>query len=141
MAAKFKPGNFDLAVRRSSAGRGLFTESEIPKGACVIEYVGVPLTKAEEDASRSKYLFEITDTKTIDGKPRINKAGYINHSCRPNCEPEIHRGRVFILAKRRIKAGEELNYNYGKAYFDTFIKPYGCRCAKCAPKLAPARAR
>src|SRR5262245_1566870 len=112
--SKFTPGKFDLQVKRSSAGKGLYTNSAIPKGACGIEYVGVPLTKAEEDASRSKYLFEITDKKTIDGKPRINKAGYINHSCRPNCEPEIHKARVFILAKRAIKPGEELHYNYGK---------------------------
>ncbi len=129
---KFEPGDFKLIVRRSApgAGIGLFAGEDIPKGACIIEYVGRVISKEEETTSRSKYLFQVTKTKTIDGKPRINKAGYINHSCRPNCEVEIHKQRVFVLAKRAIKSGEELNYDYGKEYFDEHIKPIGCRCVK-----------
>lgn len=129
--SKFTPGKFDLKVRRSSAGLGLYTESLIPKGACIIEYKGRLISAAEEYTSRSKYLFEVSKTKTIDGKPKWNKAGYINHSCRPNAEPEISKGRVYILAKRAIKPGEELVYDYGKEYFNDHIKPYGCRCEKC----------
>ncbi|MGE0828560.1 MAG: SET domain-containing protein [Hyphomonadaceae bacterium] len=133
---KFTPGNFDLSVRRSYAGLGLVANEAIPKGACVIEYWGRQITKEEENTSRSKYLFAISDKKTIDGQDRKNIARYINHSCRPNCEPEIYRGRVFILAKRSIKAGEELCYDYGKEYFDAQIKPHGCRCVKCRPDLS-----
>ena len=139
------PGDFELVVKRSKTGLGLFTESEIPKGACVIEYTGVPITKEQEEKSRSKYLFEIHARKTIDGAPRWNTARYINHSCRANCEPNIHKGRAFIHAKRRIKPGEELNYDYGKAYFNQYLKEV-CRCPKCEPEKAakkanPAKAR
>ncbi len=133
----YTPGLFDLAVRRSTAGLGLFTNSAIPKGACVIEYVGRVLSKEEEYSSRSKYLFEVTKTKTIDGASRSNTARYINHSCRPNCEIRIRGGQVFVFAKRAIAAGEELSYDYESDYFDAYIKPKGCRCAKCsatAPK-------
>lgn len=129
---KFDPGGFDLRVKRSSAGLGLFAGENIPKGACVIEYVGRVVKGEEEYSSRSKYLFEVNSRLTIDGRPRINKAGYINHSCRPNCEIEIRKRRVFIMARRAIKAGEELTYDYGKEYIDEHIKPYGCRCLKCA---------
>ena len=129
---KYTPGDFDLVVRRSKTGLGLFAESEIPKGACIIEYVGVELTKQQEDASRSKYLFEIHARKTIDGAPRWNTARYINHSCRPNCEPNIHKARVYIHARRRIKPGEELNYDYGKNYFNQYLKGI-CACPKCKP--------
>jgi uncharacterized protein len=132
--SKFTPGDFDLRVRRSSAGLGLFTESAIPKGACIIEYVGREVSKEESETSKSKYLFEISKSKTIDGKPKWNKAGYINHSCRPNAESEITKGRVFILATRGIKPGEEITYDYGKEYVDEHIKPFGCKCAKCAEK-------
>ena len=124
-------GEHELVVRRSRTGLGLFTESEIPKGACVIEYLGVPLTKEEEDKSNSRYLFEISARKTIDGAPRWNTARYINHSCRPNCEPNIYKGRIYIHARRRIKAGEELNYDYGKNYFTQFLKGK-CLCPKCS---------
>lgn len=131
----YAPGDYDLAVRRSRTGLGLFTESEIPKGACVIEYEGVELTPEQEEKSRSKYLFEVHSRRTIDGSPRWNTARYINHSCRPNCEPSIYKGRVFIHARRRIKPGEELNYDYGKNYFNEYLKGI-CACAKCKPQRA-----
>jgi SET domain-containing protein len=133
----YRPGDFELVVRRSRTGLGLFTESEIPKGACVIEYTGVELTREQEDKSRSRYLFEIHSRKTIDGAPRWNTARYINHSCRPNCEPNIYKGRIYIHARRRIKPGEELSYDYGRNYFNEFLKGV-CACPKCKP--APRRA-
>jgi SET domain-containing protein len=135
----YKPGDFELVVRRSKTGLGLFAESEIPKGACVIEYVGIELKPGEDQTSRSKYLFEINARKTIDGTPRWNTARYINHSCRPNCEPNIYKGRVFIHARRKIKPGEELNYNYGKNYFDQYLKEI-CACPKCEAERAAAKA-
>lgn len=132
--SKFTVGDYDLRVKRSRAGLGLFTFSPIKKGACIIEYTGKLLTQKEEDESNSLYLFRISEKKTIDGRPRWNKAGYINHSCRPNCEIDIYRGHIWVMAKRNIKAGEELAYDYDKEYFDEYIKPKGCRCDKCLEK-------
>ncbi|MFZ1075474.1 MAG: SET domain-containing protein-lysine N-methyltransferase [Minisyncoccia bacterium] len=123
-----------LRVGRSSAGLGLYAMRPFKKGERIIEYFGREISKKEEYTSRSKYLFEVSSRKTIDGTTRKNTARYINHSCRPNCEPNIVRGRIFIDAIRGIKAGEELTYDYGKDYFDEHIKPHGCRCAKCRPK-------
>jgi SET domain-containing protein len=131
------PGNFQLSVHRSRAGLGLFADEPIPKGACVIEYTGRHLTDAEYDMSRSRYLFDLGDGKVLDGSPRWNRARYINHSCVPNCEPELHKRRVFIFALRDIAPGDELAYNYGKEYFDEFIGD-NCRCPKCMPDY-PAR--
>lgn len=136
----YTPGDFDLVVRRSHSGLGLFTESEIPKNSCVIEYTGVQITKEQEDKSNSKYLFEIHSRKTIDGSPRWNTARYINHSCRPNCEPNIYKGRVYIHAKRKIKPGEELSYDYGKNYFNHYLKGI-CRCPKCKPEKKKSATR
>lgn len=139
----YKPGDFELRVGRSATGLGLYADSPIPKGSCVIEYIGDEITKAQEHTSRSKYLFEINARKTIDGAPRWNTARYINHSCRPNCEPNIHKGRVFIHALRNIKPGEELSYDYGINYFNQYLKDV-CGCAKCKPtkeKAAAAKAR
>jgi SET domain-containing protein len=133
MASKYEPGGFALKVKRSSAGLGLFAGEAIPKGKCIIEYVGRVISKEEEYKSRSQYLFEVSKNKTIDGTARTNTARYINHSHRPNCEVEIHKARVFIFAKRNIKEGEELSYDYGKEFVDEHIKPKGCKCVKCAP--------
>jgi len=128
--SKYTPRGYRLSVRRSLAGKGLFTEEDIPKGMCIIEYTGRALGKKESDESTGKYLFEVNARKTIDGNIRSNLARYINHSCAPNCESIIAHNRVFIFSRTRIKAGAELNYDYGKEYFDEFIGPNGCRCEK-----------
>ena len=120
-------------VKRSIAGLGLFTTIPIAKGDLVIEYTGEKITEAEANRRGGKYLFELNDNWTIDGKGRENKARYLNHSCRPNCYPELDENeeRIFIFAKRNIKAGEELTYNYGKMYFDDLIGKDVCGCEKC----------
>jgi SET domain-containing protein len=133
----YEPGKFDLAVRRARAGLGLFAAGPIPKGACIIEYTGKLLTREEYQASNSRYLWDIGPGKTLDGSPRSNKARYINHSCKPNCEPDVYKRRVYIYARRDIQPGEELAYNYGKDYFDEYIGK-NCRCLKCMPE-APAK--
>ncbi|MEK7604622.1 MAG: SET domain-containing protein [Patescibacteria group bacterium] len=117
-----------VRVGRSSAGLGLFATRSFKKGERIIEYFGRVISKEEEYSSRSKYLFEIHSRKTIDGATRENIARYINHSCKPNCEPELVRGRIFIDAIKTIKPGDEFTYDYGEEYFDEHIKPKGCRC-------------
>jgi len=129
----FKPGKFDLRVKRSRAGLGLFTQSPIKKGECIIEYKGKQVPRSQQEYNNSKYLFWTGKHTMLDGATRANTARYINHSCRPNCEIDIHRGRVFVLARRTIKPGEELAYDYDTEYFDRYIKPHGCRCLKCKP--------
>lgn len=132
--SKFEPGDYILTPKRSNAGIGLFTQSEIPKGVCIIEYFGRTISSEEEYTSNSKYLFEINSKRTIDGAVKENIARYINHSCRPNAEPEIRKGRVFIMSKKKILPGEEIVYDYGKEYWEHHIKPKGCRCLKCTEK-------
>ncbi len=128
--SKYTPRGYALSVRRALAGKGLFAGEDIPKGICVIEYTGNVLMGRDAEGKGGKYLFEVSARKTIDGNVRSNSARYINHSCRPNCEAIVRRGRVFIFSRARINAGTELVYDYGKEYFDAFIKPNGCRCEK-----------
>ncbi len=128
---KYEPAGYTLLVKRSRTGLGLFAGEPISKGSCIIEYKGRVISKAEEYTINSQYLFEINSRKTIDGAARSNIARYINHSCRPNSEPIIRKGRVFIMARRNIKPGEEISYDYGKEFWNEYIKPKGCRCEKC----------
>ncbi|NIR47465.1 SET domain-containing protein [candidate division KSB1 bacterium] len=134
---------FALSVKRSRAGLGLYANEPIPKNSFVIEYFGKILSNEEADRRGGKYLFDISSRRTVDGSTWKNLARYINHSCRPNCEVEVKRGRIYIYAKRAIEPGEELGYDYGKEYVDEFIKPRGCRCNHCAvgsnASLVPAK--
>ncbi len=126
----------DFVVKRSSAGLGLYAGRDFKKDELVIEYTGEKISEAEAQRRGGRYLFELNDDWTLDGKARKHTARYINHSCAPNCRPELtdDETRVFIYAKRNIKAGEEFTYNYGKYYFDMMFGKDGCRCARCVER-------
>ena len=126
----------DLVVKRSSAGLGLYTNRAYKKGELVIEYTGEKISDAEAQKRGGKYLFELNDAWTLDGKERHHTARYINHSCKPNCYPELNddETQVFIYAKRALATGEECTYNYGKQYFDVMMGKDGCLCAPCVEK-------
>jgi uncharacterized protein len=124
---------FALRVGRSRTGLGVFAEEPIKRGVRIVEYTGRPLKPGEQYTSRSKYLFKISRTKTIDGAVKSNAAKYFNHSCEPNCRAENTGRRIFILSRRGIEPHEELTYNYGKEYFEQHINGKGCRCLKCEP--------
>jgi SET domain-containing protein len=131
-------------VGRSRTGLGLFATKEISKGEVIVEYLGRMLDcriKAHDDIE-NKYLFELNSRWTIDGSSRKNLARYANHSCRPNAESDVQprNRRVFIQAIKTIRPGDEITYDYGKDYFDSYLKPIGCKCTACEKKRAAARA-
>ena len=130
-------------IGRSRTGLGLFAAKPFKKGEYIVTYRGRRLRNAEADkleASGSRYMFEINSRWTIDGSSRWNVARYVNHSCRPNAEA-VGRGRgIAYVARKRIKPDEEITVDYGKNYFDAYIKKSGCRCPKCHEKRAVRRA-
>lgn len=120
-------------------GRGVYARCEIPDGTRIIEYVGEKITKAEawrrearrlERARRggdgSVYIFELNQRYDLDGGARRNIARLINHSCAPNCRAETIQGKIWILARRDIAAGEELTFDYGYGY--SLWEDHPCRC-------------
>ncbi len=125
-------------IKRGSAGLGLFAAVPFKKGDLIIEYTGEKISDAEAARRGGKYLFELNDDWTIDGKGRENTARYLNHACKPNCYPELdeHEEHIYIYAKRAIAVGEELTYHYGKDYFDILIGKDSCRCATCVERRA-----
>ena len=130
---------------RSSSGLGLRACRDFKKSERLVEYTGPKIRTKRAEERPNRYLFELDDQWMIDGSPRTNLARYINHSCDPNAEAvhDEEQNRIFIEAIRRIKAGDEITFDYGKEHFDAYIKPVGCKCAKCRNggrrKLAAAR--
>lgn len=125
---------FSLKVKKSATGKGLFSLDKIPKGSYIIEYIGKDIPKEQQEIVSGKYMFATGRGLMIDGNIPENPARYINHSCRPNCEARGPRGHVYIYSSRSIQPGEELTYDYGKEYFNEYIKPFGCKCVKCKSK-------
>ena len=121
-------------------GRGVFAARAIRKGETIIEYRGRRTSWEEaSDAAGGDgdpyhtFLFALDDGRVIDAGVRGNAARWINHSCAPNCKTyEDDRGRVYVAARRTIRAGEELSYDY-KLAIDGKVgvrmrRAYACRC-------------
>lgn len=138
-----KPRKVRLA-RSGVHGHGLFARVPLAKGEHVIEYVGERVTKAEAWRREQKrlarlaaggdgcvYVFELNQRHDIDGGVSWNLARRINHSCEPNCEVQVIRGRIWIVAVRPIATGEELAYDYGFDYADWREHPCRCGAATC----------
>lgn len=126
-------------IGRSLTGLGLFATRPIRKKSRIVEYKGPILdhdTALKVEARGNRYLFEVSKARTIDGTPRSNIARYANHSCNPNSEPVIWRGRVFIKALRNIKPGEEIVYDYGTDYLKNVIGRANCKCSRCRRRRA-----
>ena len=126
-------------IGRSITGFGLFATRPIKKKARITEYRGPILdyeTAQRAENRGNRYLFEVSKHRTIDGTPRYNVARYANHSCNPNAEPIVWRGRVFIKSLRNIKPGEEIVYDYGLDYLRNVIGRSNCRCSRCRRRRA-----
>ena len=124
-----------VCFRRSAIhGLGGFAKADIAAGTRAIEYVGEKITKAESlrrCESNNEYIFSLDDTHDLDGNVSRNPARFLNHSCDPNCEAKPDGGRIWIVARRGIRAGEEITFNYGYDLEDYREHPCRCGAAGC----------
>ncbi len=144
--AKRAPAASWVTHRRSSIhGRGVFARRAIPDGTRVLEYTGERITKPKSvrrEAERlerqrrggddSVYIFVLNRRHDLDGRNSGSVARFINHSCAPNCRTEVIRGRIWIVARRDIGAGEELTFDYGFGLKEWRQHPCRCGAARCA---------
>ena len=139
-----KSGHYWTLKRSSIHQKGMFAARDIPKGEPIIEYVGERIDKAEserrcldQEAKGRKsggamvYVFDLNAEYDLDGNVPDNPAKYINHGCEENCEAVNEDDRIFIYAKRDIRKGDELLFDYG--YDIEHWEDHPCRCGspKC----------
>ena len=146
-----------IQTRRSGVhGKGVFALVNIPKGEVIIEYKGeiISWQQAQDRHPHNPlepnhtFYFHINEDHVIDGGVQGNSSRWINHSCNPNCEADEIGEHVFIKAIKNIKAGDELNYEYGliidERYTPKLMAEYPCWCGskKCrGTLLAPKRVK
>lgn len=153
-----------IVARRSPIhGNGVFAVAPFTKGEEIVEYRGTLMTHDEADAmygdggeTGHTFLFTLNDEYIIDANRKGNTARWINHSCSPNCQAFVvesesgdpRKDKVIIEAKRNIKAGEELTYDYGIVlevpHTARLKKKWVCLCGspKCTGTLLkPKRAK
>ena len=144
------PAGRRIQTRRSGVhGKGVFALVDIPRGTRIIEYVGEIITWDEAqrrhphdpDDPNHTFYFHIDEDRVIDALHGGNASRWINHSCAPNCIADEQDGRIFIKARRAIRAGEELNYDYGLVIDEPLTSElkaeYPCWCGsrKCRGTL------
>jgi uncharacterized protein len=113
---------FRLRIRRSRIhGFGVFALEVIPKGKLVVEYSGELISRAAArrrflrawfSRGRRLYLARLNSYWVVDGAQGGSGAELINHSCDPNLQWKRFGGRLFFVARRRIRRGEELLLDY-----------------------------
>ena len=113
---------------------GAYAKKPIRKGARIIEYIGRPVTKKaaqKELQDGNGYIFTINKHFDIDGSVPWNPARFINHGCSANAEADMEDDRIWIIATRNIKKGEEVLYNYNYDLVDAFDNPCNCGAKNC----------
>ncbi|NCI46549.1 SET domain-containing protein [Sediminibacterium soli] len=120
------PENY-LVIKRSllpGAGKGLFTRIAINGGTRIIEYKGVIRKKVRE--ADMPYAFVVRPGYLIDAKNyKDGIAQFANDATGTgqltgvdnNCRYVRDGLKVFIEAKKNIRAGEELLVFYGRGYW------------------------
>ncbi len=147
-----------IQVRKSGIhGKGVFALKPISKGERIMEYKGQIISWPEAlkrhphdpEQPNHTFYFSLDDgSHVIDGNRGGNSSRWINHSCQPNCAAdEIGQdgaARIYIKAARKLKAGEELFYDYGLIIDGRqtakLKKEYACHCgsSRCrGTMLAP----
>jgi SET domain-containing protein len=135
MEARAEMANHLCDVKASSIhGMGMFARMDIAAGTRVLEYIGERVTKEESLRRRQGgnfFVFVVTEKFDIDGAVDWNPARFINHSCAPNCEARMEDERIWIIALRDLRAGEELTFNYGYDLQDYEEHPCCCGTPQC----------
>ncbi|XP_010234215.2 histone-lysine N-methyltransferase ASHH2 isoform X4 [Brachypodium distachyon] len=164
--------NLQVFFTKEGKGWGLRTLDELPKGAFICEYVGEILTNTElhkrtvQNEKRSKHVHQVLldanwgsegvsrDEEALCLDPTFygNVGRFVNHRCYDSNlvvipveveTPDRHYYHVAFFAARKIKAFEELTWDYGIDFDGTDIA-FECMCGSkyCRnPKNSRKRAR
>ena len=108
------------------AGRGLYAMKPYARGDVILEYKGKILTdqQAEEKKGTKKYLFDVKDKGkvifVIDGANNVfaSPAKFVNtvrvwSDPQRNSEFKQYRKKIYLVASKPIKTGEEFITYYG----------------------------
>jgi len=127
--------DYILVVKESGipdSGLGLFTESDIKRGALILPYEGDILTMKEvrerygDRIQTAPYLYFVSYKKCVDALYNIEAfARYANDAngfvtyegVKNNSEFTNVRGVPYIKATKNIKAGSEILVDYGGDYW------------------------
>ncbi len=128
----------NLEIRKTPGkGHGLFTKDDIDEGEFVAEYCGDIICEKTMNERFAKqrnhshlFMQTISPGVYLDGQWAGSLSRFINHCCEPNAVHDrwVVDGKMCIgvFTTRKVKAGEELSFDYRWEY--NLRRPTKCRC-------------
>lgn len=122
-----------------SKGFGVAASEDIKPGGLIGEYQGEVIdedefNKRKQDyrGERHFYFMNLAPKLYIDASRIAQITRYINHSCDPNAETQkwyaAGEPRIGIFAKRIIRRGEEITFDYGTRDVGALDEAVKCLC-------------
>lgn len=131
-------------IKTDKKGFGLRANADLKAGDFVFEYIGEiiderafrrRMVQYDEEGIKHFYFMSLTKGEFVDATKKGNLGRFCNHSCNPNCFVDKwvvgDKLRMGIFAERKIKAGEELVFNYNVDRYGADPQPCYCGEPNC----------
>ncbi len=106
-----------IRVGTTAMGRGVFATTAFEPGEIVVNFEPNFVTEA------TRYTIQVDELRHLvtEGNP----GALLNHHCAPNCA--FDSNQLALIALRKIKASEELTFNYLTTEWE-MASPFDCMC-------------
>ncbi|KAF1961280.1 hypothetical protein CC80DRAFT_234792 [Byssothecium circinans] len=131
-------------IKTDKKGFGLRANTDMKPGDFIFEYIGEVIDERtfrrrmlqyDQDGIKHFYFMSLTKGEFVDATKKGNLGRFCNHSCNPNCFVDKwvvgDKLRMGIFAERKIKAGEELVFNYNVDRYGADPQPCYCGEPNC----------
>ena len=131
-------------IQTDKKGYGLRINTDLHADDFIFEYLGEVIPEAsfrrrtrqyDEDGIKHFYFMALNKGEFVDATKKGNLGRFCNHSCNPNCYVDKwnvgDKMRMGIFAKRMLKAGEELTFNYNVDRYGAEAQPCYCGEPNC----------
>lgn len=131
-------------IQTEKKGYGLRADTDLKANDFIFEYIGEcigenvfrrRMQQYDEEGIKHFYFMSLTKGEFVDATKKGNLGRFCNHSCNPNCYVDKwvvdDKLRMGIFAERKIKAGEELVFNYNVDRYGADPQPCYCGEPNC----------
>ncbi|KAL9107620.1 MAG: hypothetical protein Q9227_007523 [Pyrenula ochraceoflavens] len=131
-------------IQTEKKGYGLRTDVDLRPHTFIFEYIGEVINEPQfrrrmiqydDDKIKHFYFMSLSKGEFVDATKKGNLGRFCNHSCSPNCYVDKwvvgDKLRMGIFAERKIRAGEELVFNYNVDRYGANPQPCYCGEPNC----------
>lgn len=131
-------------IKTEKKGFGLQAQTDLRANDFIYEYIGEVINEPtfrrrtiqyDEQGIKHFYFMSLQSGVFVDATKKGNLGRFCNHSCNPNCYVDKwvvdDKLRMGIFAKRKIRAGEELVFDYNVDRYGADPQPCYCGEPNC----------